>query len=91
MADGKLRQALKDQGFEVYENVELLIGAVEGANTALPINPSAPAEPVPLHQLRSQAFQDVDLIVLGVNCLLYTSQAVFCGDVAHFRLHFATS
>ncbi len=70
VADGKLRQALKDQGFEVYENVELLIGAVEGANTALPINPSAPAEPVPLHQLRSQAFQDVDLIVLGVNEVL---------------------
>jgi hypothetical protein len=37
VADGKLRQALKVQGFEIYENVESLIGAVEGANTALPI------------------------------------------------------
>jgi hypothetical protein len=64
VADGKLRQALKDQGFEVYESVESLIGAVEGANKALPINPPAPAEPVSLDQLRSQAFQGVDLIVL---------------------------
>jgi hypothetical protein len=70
VADGKLSQALKDQGFETYKNMESLIGAVEGANVALPINPSAPAEPVPLDQLRSQAFQDVDLIVLGVNEVL---------------------
>ena len=70
VADGKLKQALKDQGFEIFENVESLIGAVEGANAALPINPIAPAEPLPLHQLRSQAFQDIDLIVLGVNEVL---------------------
>ena len=70
VADGKLRQAIKDQGFEVYENVESLIGAVEGANKALPINPPAEAEPVSLDQLRSQAFQGVDLIVLGVNEVL---------------------
>lgn len=70
VADGKLMQALKDQGFEIYEDVESLIGDVEGANIALPINPPAPAEPVPLNQLRSQAFQDVDLIVLGVNEVL---------------------
>jgi len=67
VADGKLRDALKDQGFDVYNNVESLIDAVEGANKALPINPPPPAEPVSLDQLRSQAFQDVDLIVLGVN------------------------
>lgn len=67
VADGKLRQALQDHGFETYETVESLIGAVEGANTALPINPPAPAEPMPLRQLRSRAFRDVDLIVLGVN------------------------
>jgi len=70
VADGKLMQALKDQGFEIYEDVESLIGAAEGANIALPINPPAPAEPVPLNQLRSRAFQDVDLIVLGVNEVL---------------------
>lgn len=71
VADGKLKQALKDQGFEIFENVESLIGAVEGANQALPINPIALAEPVPLHhELRSQAFQGVDRIVLGVNEVL---------------------
>ncbi len=70
VGDGRLRRALNDQGFETYENVESLIGAVEGANIALPINPPAPAEPVALHQLRSEAFQDVDLIVLGVNEVL---------------------
>ena len=70
VADGKLRPALKDHGFEVYENVESLIAAVEIANTALPINPPAPAGSVPLRQLRSEAFQDVDLIVLGVNEVL---------------------
>jgi len=70
VADGKLRQALKDEGFEIYENVESLIGVVEGANIALPINPPMPVEPVLLNQLRGQAFQDVDLIVLGVNEVL---------------------
>lgn len=70
VSDGKLRQALTDEGFEIYENVESLIGAVEGANTALPINSPAPAEPVPLHHLRSQAFQNVDLVVLGLNEVL---------------------
>lgn len=67
VADGKLRQALKDQGFEVYGSVESLIGEVESANKTLPIKPSANAESVSLDRLRSQAFQDVDLIVLGVN------------------------
>ena len=50
--------------------MESLIGAVEGANAALPINPPSPVGPVPLHQLRSEAFQNVDLIVLGVNEVL---------------------
>lgn len=70
VADGKLRQALKDLGFEVYQNVESLIDAVEGANKTFPINPPAEAEPVSLHQLRSQAFEGVDVIVLGVNEVL---------------------
>ena len=70
VADGKLRRALNDQGFEIYENVESLINAVEDANAAVPINPPASAAPVPLNQLRSQAFQDVDLVVLGVNEVL---------------------
>jgi len=70
VADVKLRQALEAQGFEVYENVESLISAVEAANTTVPINPPAPVGPVPLHQLRSSAFLDVDLIVLGINEVL---------------------
>lgn len=70
VADRNLRQALKNQGFEIYENVEPLISAVEGANAALPINPPAPVEPAPLDELRSHDFQDVDLIVLGVNEVL---------------------
>lgn len=70
VADGKLSRALRDHGFEVYEKVESLIDAVEGANHALPINSPAVAEPVSLDQLRSQAFQDVDIIVLGVNEVL---------------------
>lgn len=72
VADGKLSQALKTQGFEVYEGVETLISVVEGANAAVPINPAAPAKQVQLHQLRSAAFLDVDLIVLGVNEVLHS-------------------
>ena len=67
VADGKLRTALKDQGFEAFNNVESLIAVVEAANGVVPINPPAPAEPVPLNQLRSNTFKDVDLIVLGIN------------------------
>lgn len=70
VADGKLRAALKDQRFETFDSVESLIAVVEAANSVVPINPPAPAEPLPLNQLRSDAFKDVDLIVLGVNEVL---------------------
>lgn len=70
VADGKLRAALKDQGFETFDSVESLIAVVEAANSVVPINPPAPTEPLPLSQLRSDAFKDVDLIVLGVNEVL---------------------
>jgi hypothetical protein len=70
VADGKLRAALKDQGFETFDNVESLIAVVEAANSVVPINPPVTAEPLPLNQLRSDAFKDVDLIVLGVNEVL---------------------
>ena len=36
----------------------------------VPINPPTLAEPVPLNRLRSDAFKDVDLIVLGMNEIL---------------------
>lgn len=70
VADGKLRAALTDQGFETFDNVASLIAVVEEANRVVSINPPAPPEPVPLNQLRSDAFKDVDLIVLGVNEVL---------------------
>lgn len=70
VADGKLRAALKDQGFEIFDNVEALLSAVETANATAPVNPPARFEPVPLDQLRSQAFKDVDLLVLGMNEVL---------------------
>jgi PIN domain len=70
VADSKLRTALKDQGFETYNDVESLIEAAEAANAATPIRPLAPAAQVLLDQLRSNAFKDVDLIVLGMNEVL---------------------
>jgi hypothetical protein len=85
VADGKLGGALKDQGFETFDNVEALIGVVEAANSVVPINPPAPAEPTPLNQLRSEAFKDVDLIVLGVNEVLRSpSKEALFAALEHF-------
>lgn len=70
VADGKLRTALGDQGFETYSELESLIDVVETANAALPINPRPPAEPMRLDHLRGPAFQDVDIAVLGMNEVL---------------------
>lgn len=70
VADGKLRQALKDQGFEIYENVAALIAMVEDTNKTFPINPLPKVKQLSLDQLRSEAFQQVDLIVLGINEVL---------------------
>lgn len=72
VGDGKLKDALREHGFEVFEKVESLIDVVETANATVPINPPAPAEPVSLDQLRGQAFKDVALIVLGVNEVLHS-------------------
>lgn len=67
VADGKLKKALAEHGFETYSELDLLIDAVEAANAAQPINPRPPAESMRLDQLRGLAFQDVDLAVLGMN------------------------
>lgn len=79
--DGRFESALKEAGIEVFAEVGLLDKAIEEATAVVPIRPagaearadatvSADA-PVPpsseLERLRTKAFKDLDVIVLGVN------------------------
>ncbi|WP_295971951.1 PIN domain-containing protein [uncultured Xanthomonas sp.] len=67
VADGKLKRALAEAGFEIYDNIERLDEAVE-TSTAVTFGERAhEIGPIRLDQLRSAAFQDIDVIVLGVN------------------------
>lgn len=66
--DGKLEAALTEAGFEVWDDVEKLDAEIERTTAVVPIHAPAPhAAPVPLDQLRGPAFENVDLIVLGMN------------------------
>ncbi|WP_457447142.1 PIN domain-containing protein [Roseateles sp. P5_E4] len=65
--DGKLEGALRDDGFEIWKDIELLDAAIEEATAVVPIRgrPLAVAA-VPLDQLRSKRFENLDRIVLGM-------------------------
>ncbi|GAA5072282.1 hypothetical protein GCM10025759_12050 [Lysobacter panacisoli] len=73
VADGKLKAALEGAGFEIYDDVEKLDNAVEIATsvTRPKLTPDDEA-PIQLDELRGAAFQDIDVIVLGVNEALNT-------------------
>lgn len=69
--DGKLEAALTEAGFELWRDVEALDAEIEKATAVVQIQAPAPqAAPVPLDQLRSPDFKDVDIMVLGMNEVL---------------------
>lgn len=66
--DGKLEGALKDAGFEVWKDVGELDEEIEKTTTVSLIGGTAkPATSASIDQLRSAAFENVALIVLGIN------------------------
>ena len=66
--DGKLQAALQDAGIEVWDDVETLDAEIETATAVVPIRPATPtAIAVPLNQLRSKEFENMDRILLGMN------------------------
>lgn len=73
--DGRLAGAVKSAEFEVFKDIDTLDAEVEAATAVAPIPGAAPAElaeavgaaPAPLSKLRSEVFQDMDVIVLGMN------------------------
>lgn len=65
--DNKLTDAFEKEGFKVYRDVQTLLDDIEQATAVVPIRtPAAEKPPVPLDQLRSPAFKDMDVIVLGL-------------------------
>lgn len=68
IADGKLEAALAEAGFEIWDDVEKLDAEIEKATAVVPIHIPEPAPAaVPLNQLRGPAFNNIDVIVLGMN------------------------
>ena len=66
--DNRLEEAFKGEGFDVYKNVESLDAEIEKATAVTSGRSHIPASSAtPLDQLRSDAFKDVALIVLGIN------------------------
>ena len=66
--DGKLEAALKEAGIEVWNDIEKLDAEIDAATAVVPIRPAAlPVAAVPLDQLRSKEFENVDRILLGMN------------------------
>lgn len=67
VGDGKLTAALKDSGVEVWDDIEKLDAEIEVKTAVVPILPVGPAAPaMTLDQLRSEAFKDLDRILLGM-------------------------
>lgn len=65
--DGKLEAVLKDSGFEIWDDMEKLDDEIEAKTAVVPILPAPPAAPpVPLDQLRSKEFENLDRILLGM-------------------------
>jgi hypothetical protein len=66
--DGKLEAALKEAGFEVWEKADLLDKEIERATTVSSIGVTAkPSTGASIENLRGHAFDNVALIVLGIN------------------------
>lgn len=67
VGDNKLAGAFEQEGFKVYKDVTTLLEDIEQATAVVPMRPPAVVDvPVPLDQLRSPAFKDIDVIVLGL-------------------------
>lgn len=76
--DERFSWALQELGFEVFKEVDLLDAEIEAATAVVPINAgeevgaAAPVEAAaaalsPLEKLRTEAFKDLDVIVIGMN------------------------
>lgn len=67
VGDKKLIGAFEKEGFKVYEDVKSLLDDIEQATDVVLIRPPVAQKPlVPLDQLRSTAFKDMDVILLGL-------------------------
>lgn len=67
VGDNKLADAFEKEGFNVYRDAQTLLNDIEQATAVAPIQaPVIEESPIPLDQLRSLAFKDVDVIVLGL-------------------------
>ncbi|OGQ57244.1 MAG: hypothetical protein A3J24_02770 [Deltaproteobacteria bacterium RIFCSPLOWO2_02_FULL_53_8] len=67
VGDNKLADAFEKEGFKVYRDAQTLLNDIEQATAVAPIRPPVVEGPsIPLDQLRSLAFKDVDVIVLGL-------------------------
>lgn len=67
VGDNKLANAFEIEGFKVYRDVQNLLDDIERSTAVIPIRqPVIEEQAVPLDQLRSSDFKDVDVIVLGL-------------------------
>jgi predicted nucleic acid-binding protein len=67
VADNKLAHAFESEGFDIYRDVQMLLDEIEKATAVVPLRPAAvEPPPVPLDQLRSADFKDMDVMVLGL-------------------------
>lgn len=65
--DGKLAGAFENEGFKIYRDVATLLDDIERATTVTSGRQTMVEEAVvPLDELRSAAFKDMDIIVLGL-------------------------
>jgi len=71
--DHRFQSALQDEGFEVFSEIDLLDKDIEAATAVVPIRAPGVAAAAPivphsaLEKLRTEAFKDLDVIVLGMN------------------------
>ena len=67
VGDNKLADAFEKEGFKVYRDVETILNDIEQATAVAAIRPPVvEVAPVPLDQLRSPSFKEMDVIVLGL-------------------------
>lgn len=65
--DNKLEATLKEAGVEVWNDIERLDAEIEAATAVVPIRRAVPTMlAVPLDQLRSKEFDNLDRILLGM-------------------------
>lgn len=74
VGDIKLSEAFRGEGFRVYDHVDALLADVTEETAVVvqagPLGPAAAAGNAPIGSLRSAAFVDMDIIVLGLIELL---------------------